>query len=415
MQLAPLRVSKAIRDTLLACAVPGDDSRSLSAVTDWSALLNAAHVHGMVPLVSERLRRSGYPDDTKRVLLANQLMYARRSTQLEEYLGRVLSALTEVGVASIVLKGPALANSVYPQSSLRPYGDIDILCREKDWVAVHEVLIGQGYVPVNGLTAPPPKVWDRKAYYHTQYWRPTEGVLVEVHFDLWQVGLRPRLGERFWQQAVPVSIAGTQGQMLAPEDQVLHLCVHLHHHGYKRLIWFTDLALLLRLPQPLDWDYIVWAAGQEGVGPSVYYALRYLTQLLGADVPVAVLRALHPNSVQAALHDHLWPAGPILELEIDQTVSCGEFHEVPEVTELLSNLVLSGRRWEKVLYVGRLLLPSTAWLAYYYGTADPGTLRLRRLMHAPKLLGGACRQLFAAARRAVRGERWVPEHAIVAA
>src|SRR5579872_3147094 len=238
MQLAPLRLSQEVRDLLLACAVPGADTRPLPSVSDWAAVLNAAHVHGVIPLVQERVQASTVPDEIKRVLLAHRIAYTRRLTQLERHLARVLDTLTAADVPSIVLKGPVLANSIYPKASLRPYGDIDIVCREKDWLTVHQLLIGEGYEPVNGLTAPPPKVWDRKAYSHTQYWLASEAILVEVHFDLWQIGLRPRLGDRFWQRAVPVTIAGTEGRMLAPEDQVLHLCVHLHHHGYKRLIWF---------------------------------------------------------------------------------------------------------------------------------------------------------------------------------
>jgi hypothetical protein len=330
--------------------------------------------------------------------------------QLEHYLGRVLTALSDSGVPALVLKGPALGNSIYPNSMLRPYGDLDIVCRESDWTTTHATLASMGFEPVDGLSAPPPKVWDRKAYYHTQYYRPNEAILVEVHYDLWQIGLRPKLGDEFWRRAVPVTIAGTAARMLAPEDQVLHLCVHLHHHGYKRLIWFTDLALLLRGCPDLDWKYVVWAAQQEGVGPSIYYGLTYLAQLLGVAAPGWVLDALRPSPLQSLLHDHLWPAKAILDLEIDNTVSCGEFHEVPEATELVSNMVLSGRRWEKALYLLRLLLPSTAWLAYYYQTADPATLRKRRLIHAPKLLAAGLGELGSAGVRAARGERWVPVH-----
>jgi hypothetical protein len=272
------------------------------------------------------------------------------------------------------------------------------------------VLIGLGFEPVDGVTAPPPKVWERKAYYHTQYFLADGAVLVEVHYDLWQIGLRPRLGDRFWQRAQPVTIAGVEGRMLAPEDQMLHLSVHLHHHGYKRLIWFTDLAVLLRQETPLDWHYVVWAARQEGVGPSIYYALGYLEQLLGVAAPAWVRAELRPGPLQRAVHDHLWPPAAIVNLEIDDTVSCGEFHEVPDATELISNMVLSGRRLEKLVYLARLLLPSTSWLAYYYGTDDRATLRFRRLVHAPKLLGKASREVGAATLRALRGERWVAAH-----
>jgi hypothetical protein len=410
MQLEPLRVSEDVRSALLASAIPNDARRALPGVADWGALLQAAQVHGLVPLVSERLRDSDCPGEVKWTFLTHRLAHASRLAQLEKHLADVVSRFDAARVPTLVLKGPALANSIYPKPSMRPYGDIDIVCREQDWVAAHDLLVSAGYIPVSDLTAPPPKVWGRKAYYHTQYYRPNEAILVEVHYDLWQIGLRPKLGDEFWRRAVPVTISGTEARMLAPEDQVLHLCVHLHHHGYKRLIWFTDLALLLRGCPDLDWEYVVRAAREEGVGPSIYYGLTYLERLLGVAAPAWVLRALHPAPLQRAFHDHLWPAQAILDLEIDNTVSCGEFHEVPEATELVSNMILSGRRWEKLLYLLRLLVPSSAWLAYYYQTADPATLRKRRLVHAPKLLAIALGELGSAVVRAARGERWVPPH-----
>ena len=74
-----------------------------------------------------------------------------------------MTALNAAGVPSLVLKGPALANSIYPKPSMRPYGDIDVVCREQDWLAAHEVLVGAGYIPVDGLTKPPPKVWEPRS------------------------------------------------------------------------------------------------------------------------------------------------------------------------------------------------------------------------------------------------------------
>jgi hypothetical protein len=52
---------------------------------------------------------------------------------LEARLLQVADALDAADVPFLVLKGPVLAHTVYPNPSWRPFGDIDILVKTKDW------------------------------------------------------------------------------------------------------------------------------------------------------------------------------------------------------------------------------------------------------------------------------------------
>jgi len=385
-------MDRALREALLACARPHHEAQTLPAVSDWPALLAAAQLHRLVPLAHQRLKESDCPELVRAAFRASALALALRTKQLQAALTGVMDALRVAGVASIVLKGPALAATVYPHPSLRPYRDLDLLCREEDWSTVYHVLVDLGFQPVQPLPAPPPKVWERKAYYHSQYYRRHDRVLVEIHYDLWQIGLRPRLGDAYWRRAVEVDGDGCPIRVLAPEDQVLHACVHLNHHGYSRLIWFSDLLHLLARHRQLDWAYLIEAARREGVALSLYFSLVYLERLFAVKTPAGVLAALRPAFPQAWLHDRLWPPAAVCGLAMDETAVPCDFHEVPGLQELANNFVLTGRRLEKLVYLGRLLAPSADWLAYYYGTSDPARLRRFRLIHAPKLIMTALAQ-----------------------
>jgi hypothetical protein len=345
----------------------------------------------LVPLANRLVQASEDGAEVKRAFRAQAFLYAVRSAQMEGQLGRVLAALNSVGVPVIVLKGPALARTLYSSSTLRPYRDLDVLVREEHWVAVHEALVGLGYRAIQALVAPPPKIWGRKAYYHTQFAHPDLGIRVEVHYDAWWYGLRPRLGELYWDRAVALEVAGERASMLSAEDQIIQLSAHLHHHGYNRLIWFTDLALLLR-DRPIDWDYVVRASREEGIGLFVYYSLHYVERVLGVAAPKRVLDDLRPGLGLASLHDRLWPPVAVIAVAVEDRVAC-DFHEVPNGQELLLNLLLTGRRVEKLVYLARLLTPSSDWLAHYYRVTDRATLRSRRLVHAPKVLFTAIRDL----------------------
>ena len=387
------------RDALVACAASAYEARSLPAIDDHAGFLGAAKRHGLVPLANRLVQASSCTAEVKRAFRTHAFWYAVRSAQMESQLGRIVAALNTAGVPVIVLKGAALARTLYPSSVLRPYGDLDVLVREEDWVAVRETLASLGYRAIQALHAPPPKVWARKAYYHTQYEHPDLRIRVEVHYDAWWYSLRPRLGELYWQRAVTLTVAGARTSMLSAEDQIIQLSAHLHHHGYNRLIWFTDLALLLR-DRRIDWDHVVRASREEGIGLFVYYSLHYVERLLGVAPPKDVLDGLRPGPFPVWLHDRLWPPAVVLAVGVEDRVLC-DFHEVPSGQELLLNLLLTGRRLEKLVYLARLLMPSSDWLAHYYGVTDGAALRSRRLIHAPKMLLTAIRELGDVARKGV--------------
>lgn len=373
------------REALLAFAAAPGEARHLPEIEDWSPLLQAAQIHGLVSLAYRRLAESDAPGDVKRLFRLWATLHSLRLAQQEKAMGQVLGALETGGVATLVLKGPALARTVYPHPSLRPHSDLDVLIHEEDWKPAHQILERLDYRAIQDFPGPPPKAWDRKAYYHTQYVRESDNTMVEVHYDPWWYGLRPHLSQLCWQRARPLAIDGAATRMLPPEDQLLHACIHLHHHGYNRLVWFTDLALLIQRPGGIDWPDLVASARREGLGLLVYYSLHYLALLLGTIAPPWVMKALKPNALQAWVHDQLWPPAAVLAVEVEDRALC-DFHEVPDAQELFLNFLLTGRRWEKLVYLGHLLVPSSAWLSYYYGVGEAATLRRRRIAHAPRLL-----------------------------
>ena len=399
-----------MKDALIAFAVAGTEERSVPRVTDWSALLDATGTHGLIPLANRALREGDCPTSVRESFQNHALGLALRSAQLLGELGQILTTLAEKGVETIVLKGPALAASIYPDPSLRPYRDLDIVCREEDWAVTHQTLLSLGYHSfVRELPVPTPRVWERKAYAHNVYIREDGNVQVEIHFDPWWHDLRPRSGSLIWQHAIPMVLGGAPTRTLAPEDQLLQLCLHLHRHAYSRAIWFSDLIQLIRTTPTLNWEYLVATARHEGFGLSVYYSLAYTEHIFGVAAPASVLVALRPGPLARWLHQRLWPLDRLFDRARDEEIPFG-FPEVPNAVELLLNLLLTGRHREKLIYLGHLLMPPSEWLAYYYGTTDPVVLRRRRVVHAPKLFLTALSELTVGVRRGftVRAAQTLP-------
>ncbi len=96
----------------------------------WDALTDLAIRERVAPLLSQRLEaRDDVPDAVRRKLRSelyvtgafNLVLYRELARLLEGAPGRV-----------VILKGAALATSVYGDPALRPMCDIDVLVRRED-------------------------------------------------------------------------------------------------------------------------------------------------------------------------------------------------------------------------------------------------------------------------------------------
>lgn len=80
----------------------------------------------------------------ERLLLKHREAMAH-ALELERRLVAVADALRLKGVDPIVLKGPALAHSYYPDPSWRPFRDLDLLVRKEYWKTACSELVAIGY------------------------------------------------------------------------------------------------------------------------------------------------------------------------------------------------------------------------------------------------------------------------------
>ena len=143
---------------LLACAkthLTGADlaqiGRDLShASIDWDRLTERACYHGVAPLLYNNLQHMDTPDVWSRNALSGlkRAYYATaaRNGLLYQALHEMLHALKTKGIPVIVLKGAALAETVYPHRALRPMSDVDLLIHKADLPRVEDTLMGLGYM-----------------------------------------------------------------------------------------------------------------------------------------------------------------------------------------------------------------------------------------------------------------------------
>jgi hypothetical protein len=290
------------------------------------------------------------------------------------WISQVLQALTDAEIAFLVLKGPALAHAVYPAPGLRAFGDLDVMVRERDMLAAHAVLIEHGLIPRQALDRIPPKLTSACTTYELVYRDRSTDFVLEMHFDdLLNAGLVSHDLDGYWERSVLVTLPGEVVRTLSLEDHLLHLCAHMHYHGYVKLNWFSDVAFIVRdRHDELDWDQIVRVTRREEAEVAVYYSLKLLEHLFGIAAPRHVLTAIAPDRLRQRAHEYFLPTERVLRLEPMPRPDFSFYH-VPVFKRLVPDLLVMGRRREKARYLLRLLAPPSAWLRSYYrlGATQP--------------------------------------------
>jgi hypothetical protein len=210
--------------------------------------------------------------------------------------------------------------------------------------------------------------------------------VVEVHYDdILNAGLAARDVEGFWARSTTIDIKGVPIRVMSLEDQLVHFCAHAHFHGYTRLNWLSDIALIVRdKAHRLDWMRVVRTVRAEEAEVPVYYSLRLLHQLLGVSAPEWVIAKVRPDRVRRWLHERYMPEEKIQSLQPMPRPDFS-FYFIPLFKQMLPDLLVMGRRREKIRYLARLLVPPSAWLRYHYGLDDDEALSLHYVLHPLKL------------------------------
>ncbi|HVG97554.1 MAG TPA: nucleotidyltransferase family protein [Chloroflexota bacterium] len=331
------------------------------AVRSWEAVVELSDRHRVAAHVHAALRRAGagVPEAAAGALRRAALRRSAAVFGLERTLRRVLDALGAAGVPVIVLKGPVLARTIYPEPGLRPYSDVDLTVQEAHVPAAVAALQACGLSEIVYQAEAARQTHaghvEGGASFHRMFVEGPEGALVELHAEPLQLGLRPTGEAGRWARAVAVE--GLPGAlMLGLDDQAVQLSVHAHKHGFERLIWLKDLDRLIRARgAALDWERIAAVAGEEGVRPSVWYAFHLAGAILGAPLPAGTLAPLRPPAPVRALYRLTWPVGRIAALDGRMRRRAVQFHSAESWRGMLPSLIYMGRRGDRVRAIGQAL------------------------------------------------------------
>ena len=118
-----------------------------SVATDWEDVLAQAEMHHLSPLLYTHLRAAGVsiPAAVKRELRSRSMHHLVANQVRTRVLCDILSAYETARIPVLVLKGAALSHIIYPDISLRPMSDLDLLVPASEAHRAQQVLAGLGF------------------------------------------------------------------------------------------------------------------------------------------------------------------------------------------------------------------------------------------------------------------------------
>ena len=238
---------------------------------DWEDILRLAAHHGVSSFLFNHLSAVPRADGALSEVLNRLRAGLFGDIQFRMFLTRELLNLCQQfqtqGIPLLAYKGPALSFFLYQDVTFRPFSDLDILVRKKDFQKAAGLLRQMGYhFPLDRLTPKRRRAALRCERSYTMS-RLIEGkrVIAELHWDIMPACFfLPVNTEDFWKRIQPIEIHGTRIFIHGVEDLLLTLCAHGCKDGWSRLWWLTDIAELIRAHPEIRWPQVMERAKTLG-------------------------------------------------------------------------------------------------------------------------------------------------------
>jgi hypothetical protein len=258
--------------------------------------LQACSERDVTGLACQRLRSllegSDWPQDICDALARETRAQMAKELLRQKEVMSVLEVLAAQDIDPILLKGTALAYSLYDSPASRPRIDTDLLIRRNQVNAVRRVMARSGY------TAPahcdgdllfcqfPLKKTDEFGLVHTFdfHWKiSTQSVFADV-----------LVFDEIAAVAIDLPALGEHARTTGPLHSLLLACIHpvMHHRNVESLIWTYDVHLLASRLSEREFSRFSELAVAKRVSAICAHQLSTARRWLGTRIPDAAMMKL---------------------------------------------------------------------------------------------------------------------------
>jgi hypothetical protein len=301
-------------DRLLAATLRGDaavDPHGVLHRTDQALVVERIDYHGVAGLLEERkIALASWPKPVSFHIQQQAMAGAIWELRHRQLLGELLVAFAGAGIDARLLKGTALAYSLFAVPATRTRGDSDVLIGPADLHRARDLLANLGFERISGDNDP--------GFTLQEVWSYTRDAVTAHHIDLhWQLLNAPALAAvlpvaECFANPLPLPALCADAWAMNRVAMLVHACIHrwLHtiapyfvngpaYFGGDRLIWLVDIHLLAEALSEVEWARFVALATARGIAApcldGLLTAQRSLATRLPAG-PIAALKAAHSTT-----------------------------------------------------------------------------------------------------------------------
>jgi hypothetical protein len=311
-----------------------------TALPPWETAAQASHeaqlahrvlFHGIALLLTQHQSgRDDWPDGVTRIIREEARLQTFWEASHHDAIAEVTEALHQHGLDAVIMKGTALAYSLYGDPATRRRGDTDLVALGQHRDAVRDVLRQAGFVrskKTQGLQ----ESWKRKGadgFVHEidLHWAMSSSPMVSRALDT----IKPRTG---W---IALPRLSPHARCLNAAQSLLMTCLNRANHnvfGYyvdnaklresDRLIWAIDLHLLCTVMENDDWRDVTAMAQASGMTSIVKSGLEFAQHALASKVPDWVMAQLDHDIAPHGIGHYIETASQWERLRMDWAASDG--------------------------------------------------------------------------------------------
>lgn len=359
-----------------------DTHRLSRADSDW------LHKQGLALFAFHRLQQADLLDEAPADIIAPwQEAYHRTVVAIATMdweVEHALLALQRAEVDFILLKGVALAYTIYDNPACRLRGDLDLWIRPEQRRLALEVLAGQGFRLVSKDDRPDALVL---LVGGEQQLVGDESALklIELQWPVlrgeWVRHTTAVDHEAIWSRRADVTLWHHNFPTMTPEDTLLHLAVHQAINHQFDAPWLRNLLdiHLLAAAGTLDWPQATERARRWRLATVLWVVLRLAQRLLDTAVPPDVMEGLVPPLWRRWLIDRLRLEEAVLDMRPG-----GYGHR-----RFLVQLALVDRARDAGKLLAHGIFPDAGWMRARYGLSPEAGLARWRALHIWRLITSA--------------------------
>lgn len=288
------RIARGVVIDALAGVLRGDEVPWGTCAVTPAEFVDICADEDLTALICRRLSEEpgDWPAEMREALAEQARAEAAREGLRGNELVRVLRALAQDGIRPILLKGTALAYSVYESPVSRPRGDTDLLVRRQQVDGVRRVMSALGYGATPGC--------DGELLFCQFAVGRRDEFGVDHAFDFhWKISTQAVFADllgydELAADAVYVPALGPDARAAGHLHALLLACIHpaMHHRNAERLIWMYDIHMLVSRMPASDLERFVSLATTKRVARICAQTLAAARVRFGSAVPDHVIERL---------------------------------------------------------------------------------------------------------------------------